>query len=347
MRGAQGGLYVLLVLLVFPIVDSVRSGVAPQSIPAAVVLGALFVSGQRLRSDSVAWQRYSVLLLSAAVALSGLVLWGSPWVVGPVLVAVTCANALVLIGPAVAGVVTVAAASAAVSGEVNAAIVVGGAGTIAVLRARLMAEIAVSRAGREALARAAVENERLRIARDLHDLLGHSLATMVVKAELAEKLAPVDATLSAQAARDVQSVGRAAMVEVGEAVTGYRTSSLDAEITRARDALGEIAVKIDVAERSWSADVDAVLAWAVREATTNVLRHADATTVAITVRTDPGAVILKVVNDNASQDSPHPGSGQGLVGLTERVDTVGGTVTTNATEFGFELVVTAPIEAIP
>ncbi|GGG18600.1 hypothetical protein GCM10007304_35690 [Rhodococcoides trifolii] len=344
MRGAQGGLYVLVILLVLPLLDALRRGVAGGIASAACVLivGVLFVIGQGMSLDSKLWHRVSVLTALAAASLTGLSIWGSPWVVGPVLAAVTCAHALPLVARACVGVAAVSIASAAVAGELTAAVVVGGAGAIALLRARLLAEIAVSRAGKEALARAAVENERLRIARDLHDLLGHSLATMVVKAELAERLTVVDAKLAAQAARDVQSVGRAAMVEVGEAVTGYRTSSLDAEVARALDTLAASTVNVDVAERTWSADVDAVLAWAVREAATNVIRHADATTVGITVTPGPEEVVLQVINDNRADSSSNPGSGQGILGLRERVDAVGGTVTAFASDGGFELTVTVP-----
>ncbi|MFI1768581.1 histidine kinase [Streptomyces sp. NPDC020800] len=82
------------------------------------------------------------------------------------------------------------------------------------------------RASRKACATATVENERLRFAGDLHDLLGHSLVTMMAKAELAERLAGVDPAASAPAAKGVHEVGRTAMLEVQQAITGYRSTSL-------------------------------------------------------------------------------------------------------------------------
>ncbi|MBY8869807.1 sensor histidine kinase [Streptomyces sennicomposti] len=188
------------------------------------------------------------------------------------------------------------------------------------------------RAAREELARRAVEEERLRFSRDLHDLLGHTLSVIVVKSEAARRLAPrsMDAALSQ--ITDIESVGRQALTEIREAVTGYREGSLSTELDRARSALTAAGIE-PVVRRSGpplTPQTEALLGWVVREAVTNAVRHSGAARCEITVAGAAERVRLTVSDDGrgASAVAATPGvGGTGLKGLTERLATAGGSLT--------------------
>ncbi|MET8973697.1 sensor histidine kinase [Streptomyces hydrogenans] len=202
------------------------------------------------------------------------------------------------------------------------------------------------RATREELARAAVEKERLRFSRDLHDLLGHTLSVIVVKSEAARRLAPHDLDGALGQIADIEAVGRQALTEIREAVTGYREGSLGTELDRARDALGSAAVE-PVVRRSGpplEPAAEALLGWVVREAATNVVRHAAATRCEIVVASAPERVRLTVTDDGRGTAAGP--SGSGLRGLAERLAAAGGTLTTaRPPGGGFRL--TAELPAAP
>ncbi|MEU1024546.1 histidine kinase dimerization/phosphoacceptor domain-containing protein, partial [Streptomyces sp. NPDC005904] len=130
------------------------------------------------------------------------------------------------------------------------------------------------RAAREELARAAVEKERLRFSRDLHDLLGHTLSVIVVKAEATRRLAPRDLGAALGQVTDIEAVGRQALTEIREAVTGYREGSLATELDRARDLLEAAGVEAAVRRSGppLAPPTAALLGWVVRECATNVVR---------------------------------------------------------------------------
>ena len=120
--------------------------------------------------------------------------------------------------------------------------------------------------------------ERERFARDLHDLLGHSLSVIALKAELAGRLLPDDAAERGGEVGELEQVARAALGEVRDAVSGYRQPTLDGELAGARMALSAAGIEADVqrVRGALDPDVEAVLAWAVREGATNVIRHSGA-----------------------------------------------------------------------
>ncbi|MEU7298733.1 sensor histidine kinase [Streptomyces sp. NPDC007189] len=187
------------------------------------------------------------------------------------------------------------------------------------------------RAAREELARRAVEKERLRFSRDLHDLLGHTLSVIVVKSEAARRLAPCDLDAALGQIADIESVGRQALTEIREAVTGYREGSLATELTRARSALSAASIEPVVRQSGVPLEpqTEALLGWVVREAVTNVVRHSDASRCEITV--DSGAERTALtVSDNGSGrpvSRSEPGiGGTGLKGLTERLAAAGGSL---------------------
>ena len=178
-------------------------------------------------------------------------------------------------------------------------------------------------AARSEVARLAAENERTRIARDLHDLLGHSLTTITVKAGLARRLAEIDPARAAAEIAEVEQLGRRSLVEVRAAVSGYREVSLVGELASARQVLQAAGIRpiLPGAIDSVPPDRTELFGWAVREGVTNTVRHSRATS--CTVELGPCWVEIR--------DDGHPmttgGPGNGLLGLQERVDEVGGTLT--------------------
>ena len=195
-----------------------------------------------------------------------------------------------------------------------------------------VAAVAELRAAREELARLAVSEERLRFARDLHDLLGHSLSLITLKSELAGRLLPAAPEKAAAEVRDVESVARRALREVREAVAGYRKPTLDEELAGAREMLeaAGITCRIVNGVGPSSDETDAVLAWVVREGATNVVRHSRARNCEIRLTRDGGRVRAEVRDDGPGPrvkrgDGGGDGiGGSGLSGLAERVEASGG-----------------------
>ncbi|MFE6893791.1 sensor histidine kinase [Streptomyces sp. NPDC057694] len=187
------------------------------------------------------------------------------------------------------------------------------------------------RDAREELARQAVEKERLRFSRDLHDLLGHTLSVIVVKSEAARRLAPRSMDAALEQITDIEAVGRQALTEIREAVTGYREGSLATELDNARSALTAAGIEPVVRQsgRPLSAQTEALLGWVVREAVTNAVRYSAATTCTITVEGTAERVRLRIVDDGSGPSgTAGPGvGGTGLKGLTERLTTAGGSLT--------------------
>src|SRR4030081_1051763 len=196
---------------------------------------------------------------------------------------------------------------------------------------------------REQIARLAVGEERLRFARDLHDLLGHSLSVIALKSELAGRLIKSTPGLAAHEIEDIEKVARDALREVREAVTGYRQPALAAELAGADEALtvAGIALHVDQDRAPFPPAVEAVLAWTVREGVTNVMRHSGAKRGAIRITNQDGSATVEVVDDGRGGI---PQAGSGLRGLAERVRERGGTLTAEPLPHeGFRLRVTLPL----
>ncbi|MBA3793275.1 MAG: sensor histidine kinase [Rubrobacter sp.] len=175
---------------------------------------------------------------------------------------------------------------------------------------------------REEIARLAVAEERLRFARDLHDLLGHSLSLIALKSTLAGRLLPAtpETEGAAKEVRDVEGVAREALREVREAVAGYRRPTLDGELAGAREMLEAAGIGCHVENEAGAlpGSAEAVLAWAVREGATNVIRHSRAERCEIRVANDGGGVRAEVSDDGRGA-SLEGTTGSGLLGLAERV----------------------------
>ncbi len=193
------------------------------------------------------------------------------------------------------------------------------------------------------IARLAVGEERLRFARDLHDLLGHSLSVIALKSELAGRLIEKTPGRAAQEIDDIEKVAREALREVREAVSGYRQPTLAAELAGAREALTAAGIEFrsEQDDATLPPAIESVIAWAVREGVTNVMRHSQAKRCAIRVVNRDGHATVDVVDDGRGG---MPDAGSGLRGLDERVRERGGTMTAEPMPHeGFRLRVTLPL----
>jgi two-component system sensor histidine kinase DesK len=165
--------------------------------------------------------------------------------------------------------------------------------------------------------------ERERIARDLHDVLGHTLSVIALKSELASQLAETDPARAVTEIREVELVSREALSEVRTAVEGYRSRGLCGELRRAKRALSAsgVALDLDVDRIHVVPRLETVLALVVREAVTNVMRHARATACRIGLHRTDGSLVLTVEDNGIGGARP---TGSGLSGMVERVSAAGG-----------------------
>ena len=184
--------------------------------------------------------------------------------------------------------------------------------------------------------------ERERIARDLHDVLGHTLSLVILKSELATKLADRDPERAREEIRDVERIAREALAEVRAAVTGYRAGGLQSEIQHARSALATagVAFECDVhAKTSIPPSHEAVLCLALREAVTNIVRHAGARKARLTMRVSDTACAVTITDDGRGGNAPF---GSGLTGMRERVEALGGSLIRDGRQ-GTTLTVSLPL----
>ncbi|MFI6737988.1 sensor histidine kinase [Nonomuraea sp. NPDC050451] len=189
--------------------------------------------------------------------------------------------------------------------------------------------------GREAHTRLALAEERLRFARDLHDLVGHQLSAIAVKTELAVRLSDVDAGAAKDEMAEVNALTRKALRELRQAVRGYRELDLAAELNSVKSVLEAAGVRCEVhlPYRELPAGVAPVFAYAVREAVTNVLKHSTATFCDISIRFTAQEAELSVRNDGV-QRRRAADLGSGLTGMGERLAAVGGKLSAHPTEDG-------------
>jgi len=185
--------------------------------------------------------------------------------------------------------------------------------------------------------------ERERISRDLHDLLGHSLSLIALKAELARKLVHRDADACASEVADIERSARQALAEVRAAVTGYRESGLAHALASARASLAAADVAFDerVERFTLAPAAENVVALALREAVTNVVRHAGAKRCSVSLALEHGVAVLRIADDGSARSSADLKHGNGLTGMRERVAAAGGRLAVRA-QAGLELELRIP-----
>jgi two-component system, NarL family, sensor histidine kinase DesK len=226
-------------------------------------------------------------------------------------------------------------------------IVAAGVVTVSVMRA-----ITASRdlrIAREEITRLAVRAERLRIARDLHDLLGHNLSLIALKSELAGRLLQVAPERAAAEISDVEKAARATLQEVREAVTSYRQPTLASELRAAQEILAAAGIDYRYEGDESMMDtlppaVESALSWTVREGVTNVIRHSRARQCLISATRNRQIASVEIIDNGAMTGNAPDNGGIGLRGLSERVAALGGYFEAGSRDgSGFRLAVSIPL----
>jgi two-component system, NarL family, sensor histidine kinase DesK len=375
------GGFIWVLFIVFPVLNALGSGGKPHNHGLVVGGAILFVAAYVWLVLSWRWrtkleERAVVLFVIMLAVAAALTAFQDP---GWGFLFTYCAACAGLIGSSSAGFLAVIlcsglAAACTLLGNGSAGAALGFAASSAGigLLMRLMRDLRTRNRelteARAELAQLAVAQERERFARDLHDLLGHTMSVIALKAELAGRLLHDRPEQAAKEVADVESVARQALGEVREAVSGYRQPTLDGELEGARMALSAAGIETSVQRPEVSIDpaAEAVLAWAVREGATNVIRHSGATRCAMKISAGLGTTTLEVVDDGggargsgsgpdgsgSSDAGPGSangrGSGHGLAGLAERARTVAGRVEAGRLpQGGFRLEVRVPSGGTP
>jgi two-component system sensor histidine kinase DesK len=226
-------------------------------------------------------------------------------------------------------------------------IAIGGA---AMAVRQLVLTVEQLRVAREELASRAVDEERLRIARDLHDLLGHSLSLVALKSELAGRLVITNPAAAAGEIRDIESAVRHALAHVRNAVTGYRQPTLRGEVAAARELLAASGIRASIVDRvgPLPTAVDTLFAWTIREAVTNVIRHSRARECVVRTDRDDRAVRVSITDNGSGSGTLEARSeGSGLTGLRERASTYDGTlISAPLASGGFQLLLEIPVQQL-
>jgi two-component system sensor histidine kinase DesK len=202
---------------------------------------------------------------------------------------------------------------------------------------RSIDSLARMRMAQREVERLAAERERGRVARDIHDILGHSLTVITVKTELARRLVDADPERAKAELAEVEALSRGALADVRATVAGFRGVSISGELAAARVALDAVDIALEAPSTTDAVAPEhrELAGWVVREGVTNVVRHAHATRCRI--RLEPGRIAV----EDDGVGAVDSGTGTGLAGLRERVDAAGGRLSVGRSDLGgFRLEVT-------
>ena len=355
-RGGGFAASIWIAFILFPLADAFASHGSTVGRALTIAAAAVFVAAYV--TLVVSWRRRSwnrqigptAVMVAVAIALtlgSGQG-WGFLFTYCAAVVAMVFSRDIAWLG--VMGCAALAAVCSAIAGASGGTVITYtvtalGIGLLMVLMRDLRMRNEELTAARAELAQVAVAQERERFARDLHDLLGHSLSVIAIKAELARRLLPGEPDRAANEVQEVEQVARQALSEVRDAVSGYRRPTLEGEMAGARMALSAAGIEAVMRdnEATLAPEVEAVLAWAVREGATNVIRHsgADRCTFRVTAGLTEASVEVIDTGTTASADAT---AGNGLTGLGERAEVLGGRVEAGPlTAGGFRLLVVVPV----
>jgi two-component system, NarL family, sensor histidine kinase DesK len=348
--------------VVFPIVDALGSSGSVGRRVLTVVCAVAFIAGYcvlvlsfrsaLMRESGPHWQQTAVLVGMIAIASLMTLVFAPGWAYlfcycagcSALLATDSMAFAFVALCGVLAYFVPVAGGGDAGSalGTASGAL---GVGLLMVLIRDLRRRNLELTGARAELARLAVAEERERFARDLHDLLGHSLSVIALKAELAGRLVEIDPARSAQEVADIETVAREALSEVRDAVCGYARPTLEGELEGARMALLAAGIECEIRREGTvpEPEAEAVLAWAVREGATNVVRHSAAERCVLHVSAEHELSVVEVLDDGAVARTVAQAWGNGLSGLRERVAAMHGTMVAGPqADGGYRLAVEIP-----
>lgn len=279
---------------------------------AAAVLGLLALMIALFEREA----NWTILFVAVAVVAGAIV----PWPRAIAAIALT----------AVLATLARVAATGAPVGIVEAAFAVVISGLVVVSFGRLDRTARELTLAQAEVARLAAADERARIARDVHDLIGHSLSVIALKSELARRLVDVDSGRASAELQDIEGVARGSLRDIRETVAGYRLITLESELAGARVALSAAGIEMEVHQAIDVQDpaTEALLGWVVREGITNVIRHSDGAHCTIRIDTLDEDLVLEIVDDGRGSDRQRPGvpglSGSGLSGIRERLQAAAG-----------------------
>jgi two-component system sensor histidine kinase DesK len=358
---------VWLAFIVFPLIDAVTNKGPVVGHVLAIVGAALFVviyvwlvmHAFGARQSRLTYAMCGVMvLLAILLTVLDRPSWGFLFTYAAACAAVIVPSRLGY--PAVISLTVLAAAAHLIGGGTAGGAFGYGASTIGIgLLMVLMRDLRMRNAelldARAELARVAVAEERERFARDLHDLLGHSLSVIALKAELAGKLLDADPERAGQEVGELETVARQALREVRLAVGGYRQPTLDGELGGARLALAAAGIDTEVerAAVTLAPEVEGALAWAIREGATNVIRHSGARECMVRIGAGLTEASVEVLDDGGgcagsarerTASAGVPSGGNGLIGLRERSAALGGRLEAGTRpEGGFRLAIYVPV----
>ena len=215
-------------------------------------------------------------------------------------------------------------------------------GTFAILDAEKERAATRLQLAHDEVERLAAISERERIARDMHDVLGHTLTMIALKADLAKKIGGKDGDAAAAEMGEIAAAARSTLAEVRAVVHGYRSKGLDGEVEAARDALrtAGVAFHIELDDRGLPRRLEGVLALVLREGVTNIVRHAAATEVRANLSMRDEAVTLTLADNGRGGGV----EGSGLAGIRERIEALGGSFSRRTEEQGTAIAVRLPID---
>lgn len=346
------GLVRLLGLVVLLPVGYALTTPSPSHI-AAAGLGLVAITAH----EAALWPRLRVrsralvpalCLVILACGILAHVLTGQSWVLCGTAAALVCAVGFQPLPVAIGGVVgcaVIALSMGPMQDTVTTIAVVAGPGAIAALRHRLLVTIAELNSTREQLAVAAVRQERERFSDDLHDVLGHSLSVIVVAAQMVQRTAAEHPDDAREAGRQIETIGRKALDDVRATVLDYRPPSFQDETSQLEQALRTAGLKPRFSTtRDLPPETEPTLVLVLREAITNVIRHAHASRCEVTVHADAARVTLDVADDGRGGTEAATRANNGLATIRSRISHLGGTLTvTTVNPHGLRLSVAIPV----